>query len=64
MLVLSRKLGQRILIGENITVVVSRISGGRVQLSIDAPKEVPIQRRELRQTVAELSDSHCDPIPL
>lgn len=48
MLVLSRKAGERIVIGDRITVVVSRINGGRVTLAIQAPEQVKIIRGELR----------------
>ena len=47
MLVLSRKVGEKLVIGGNITVVVSRIAGNRVTLAIDAPQEVRIVRGEL-----------------
>jgi len=47
MLVLSRKVGQRILIGDDIELVVSRISGHRVTLGLAAPKGVHIRRGEL-----------------
>lgn len=47
MLVLSRKLGQRIMIGENIEVVVTENKGGVVRLGIVAPKDVPIHREEV-----------------
>jgi carbon storage regulator len=48
MLVLSRKLGQSLVIGGGITVTVIKVKGSTVQLGIDAPKEVPIRRSELR----------------
>ncbi len=47
MLVLSRKVGEKLVIGGNITVVVSRIAGNRVTLAIEAPKDVRIVRGEL-----------------
>lgn len=47
MLVLSRKVGERIVIDERITIVVSRIVGNRVTLAIDAPLQVSIRRDEL-----------------
>jgi len=47
MLVLSRKDGQQIVIGEDITVSVVRLEGNRVQIGIDAPQSVRIVRREL-----------------
>ena len=48
MLVLSRKLGEQIYIGENISVEVRRVAGNRVTLAIDAPKEIRILRGELK----------------
>jgi len=47
-LVLSRKVGERIVIGENITLVVKRVAGHRVTLGIDAPESVHVVRGELR----------------
>lgn len=47
MLVLSRKVGERIQIGENVTLVINRIAGNRVTLGIEAPKSVRIVRSEL-----------------
>ena len=46
-LVLSRKHGQAIVIGEGENKVVIRVIGGNVQLAIDAPIEVPIYREEI-----------------
>lgn len=47
MLVLSRKAGEKLVIGEDIVVTISKLSGSRVSLSIDAPSEVAIARGEL-----------------
>lgn len=47
MLMLSRKTNESIVIGDNIRVTVARIGRGRVQLAIDAPREVAIRREEL-----------------
>ena len=47
MLVLSRKAGDEIIIGDDIRVVVSQISGGRVSIGIQAPREIHIVRGEL-----------------
>jgi len=48
MLVLSRKVGERLVIGGNITVVVSRVAGNRVTIGIEAPDDVRIVRGELK----------------
>jgi len=47
MLVLSRKVGEKITIGDNITIVVNRISGNRVAIGIDAPHSIRVLRGEL-----------------
>jgi carbon storage regulator len=52
MLVLSRKVGQRILIGDQVAVTVVRVSQGTVRLGIEAPPETPIVREELKDALA------------
>ena len=47
MLVLSRKVGERILIGEKIAVTVVKIGHGGVRIGIDAPTELAVVREEL-----------------
>ena len=53
MLVLSRKAGEEIRIGDNIRLVVSRIVGNRVQIGIAAPAGMAIVRSELQGQPAE-----------
>ncbi len=48
MLVLSRKVGERIWIGDDISVTVVRITGGGVRLGIEAPSALPVVREELK----------------
>lgn len=47
MLVLSRKIGEKIYINENICITVVDIDRGKIRLGIDAPRDVPIFRQEL-----------------
>lgn len=47
MLVLTRKLGETFVIGDNITVTVVKVQGNQVRLAIDAPANVRILREEL-----------------
>jgi carbon storage regulator len=59
MLVLSRKPGERILIGENISVTVVRIAPGVVRIGIEAPASMNIVREELKeQAPAVVDQSH------
>lgn len=51
MLVLTRKEGERIQIGDNICVTVVRIVGGGVRLGVEAPPEVPVMRAELKEKI-------------
>ena len=47
MLVLTRKLMERLYIGEDICVTVVRLEGGQVRLGIEAPRHIPVVRAEL-----------------
>ena len=49
MLVLSRKQGQRVVIGKDVRVTVLEVRGDRVKLGFNGPLEVPIHRRELHE---------------
>lgn len=53
MLVLTRRISEKLIIGENVEITIVRIDGGQVRIGINAPKDVPIRRAEL----AELSES-------
>lgn len=53
MLVLSRRIGERIHIGENVFVEVRRVAGNRVTLAVSAPQDVRILRGELMEAAHE-----------
>jgi carbon storage regulator len=57
MLVLSRKLGEKIYIGDNICITVVDIDRGKIRLGIEAPRDVPIYRQEL------LPHKNGEPVP-
>ena len=48
-LILSRKVNQRIFIGDKIIIRIAKIVGGQVQIAINAPADIAIQREEIRQ---------------
>ena len=52
MLVLSRKVGERILIGGNIAVTVVRLNSGSVRLGVEAPANLAVVREELQDRIA------------
>ena len=51
MLVLSRKEGEEILIGDNIRVMIVEVRGDRVSLGITAPTEIPVHRKEVYEAI-------------
>tara|TARA_Y100000310_G_scaffold340790_1_gene437758 strand:- start:121 stop:348 length:228 start_codon:yes stop_codon:yes gene_type:complete len=51
MLVLSRKKNESIVINDDITIVVVEIRGDKVRLGVEAPKEIPVHRREVFDAV-------------
>lgn len=51
MLVLSRQRDESIIIGDNIVITVVDIRGDKVRLGIEAPKEVPVHRREVYEAI-------------
>ena len=60
MLVLSRKKDEKIIIGDNITLMVIEIRGDKVRLGIEAPKDVTVHRQEVYDAIQRESDSHVD----
>lgn len=57
MLVLSRKVEESILIGDNIEIKVLDVIGDKVQIGISAPKEITVLRSELKETMDENKSS-------
>lgn len=55
MLVLSRKIGESIQIAGGIRVTVTEVRGGRVRLSIEAPADVRVLRKEIADVAAKQS---------
>jgi carbon storage regulator len=64
MLVLSRKKNESIVIADDITIVVVEIRGDKVRLGVEAPKEVPVHRREvfdaIRRNEAAANEGRTD----
>lgn len=51
MLILTRRIGERVMIGKDITVVLVSISGNQVKLGFNAPKEVAVHREEVASRI-------------
>ena len=60
MLVLSRKTGERVVIGQQVEVTVLKVRGNRVKLGVTGPGEMPIHRGEVHDRLAALvTVPHC-----
>lgn len=54
MLVLSRKKNESVVINDNITIVIVEIRGDKVRLGIEAPKDVPVHRKEIYDAIHQM----------
>jgi carbon storage regulator len=64
MLVLSRKAGQEILIGDNISIIINKVAGDRVSIAIKAPDNVRILRGELKSFAEQEELAAGEVLPL
>lgn len=51
MLILTRKVGETIVINDTILVTVLQVKGGQVRLGIEAPKDVSVHRQEIQERI-------------
>ena len=47
MLILTRRVGEKVMIGDDVSVTVLRVKGNQVRLGVEAPKSVSVQREEI-----------------
>jgi carbon storage regulator len=57
MLILTRRVGETLMIGENVAVTVLRVKGNQVRLGVNAPKDVSVHREEIFQRLRKEDDS-------
>ncbi|GAB5415477.1 MAG: carbon storage regulator CsrA [Congregibacter sp.] len=57
MLILTRKEGESLRLGDDITVKVVSIDGGSVRIGVSAPRDIPVHREEVFQRIAEAAAS-------
>jgi len=51
MLVLSRKTGESVMIGDDIKIIVLNVKGNQVRIGIEAPKDISVNREEVHQHI-------------
>ena len=51
MLILTRRVGETVMIGENVTVTVLGVKGNQIRLGVDAPRDVAVHRQEIFEKI-------------
>ncbi|MFZ7186837.1 carbon storage regulator CsrA [Avibacterium avium] len=56
MLILTRKVGESLLIGDEISITILSVRGNQIKVGVNAPKEVSVYREEIYQRIREAKD--------
>lgn len=60
MLILTRKVGETLMIGDEVTVTVLGVKGNQVRLGVNAPKEVAVHREEIYERIRNEQESDSE----
>ena len=60
MLILTRKVGESVLIGNDISITILSVRGNQVKLGVEAPEEVSVHREEIYQRIKQMKDEQLD----
>jgi carbon storage regulator len=63
MLILTRRVGETVMIGNEVTVTVLGVKGNQVRIGVNAPKDVAVHREEIYERIKREEDQDSRPVP-